>query len=128
MRKCIPMFIWLLSAHLVLSQDINTCHEVVGVIIEAIDVQSSDKVNEHLSPDFSMAGQTGEIAKMVLSQLLSQIGETVTASEKVGESSLEEGVELTYKITYEGMGERDATFLFNQKNQLQELTLFKMEV
>jgi len=110
------------------SQELETCQKIVNLTIESINNQSKAELEEHLAPDFSMAGHEGEIAKMILSQLLTQLDETVLSANMISDNKTDSGLELKYNIEYERKGAKQATFLFNDQNLLQELHLFKMQV
>jgi hypothetical protein len=110
------------------AQDISECRKIVDLTIESINNGSPDGLNTYLSDDFIIAGQKGEIAKMVLQQLFSQLGEKVKSHQEMKKNKMDKGLELVYNIDYMNMGLKEATFIFNESNLLTELTLFKMEV
>ena len=110
------------------SQNIEKCREVVKLTIEAINSKSTEKLNEHLAPDFTIANQEGEIAKLVLNQLVSQLNETVLSNNEINTEKINNTLELKYNIEYKKMGNKVASFVFNQDNQLKKLELFKMKV
>ena len=110
------------------AQDIGECRKIVNLTIESINNGSSESLNEYLSDDFSVSGQKGEIAKIVLKQLFSQLGEKVKSHQEIKQSKIDKGLELVYNIDYMKMGRKEATFIFNENNLLTELTLLKMEV
>ncbi len=110
------------------AQNIDECRKVVQLTTESITNASTSGLNDYLADDFSIAGQKGEIARVVLSQLLSQLGEIVKSSKETNIIKHDKALELIYSVEYEKMGIKEATFLFNEENQLQELNLFKMEV
>ena len=61
--------------------------EIVKATFDAINAKDVQKVVPYLADNFTIAGQQGEIAIMVLKQLVVQINETVTSWEKTGEKS-----------------------------------------
>jgi len=127
--KKIHLILLLSFAFLSISaQEIDQCREIVEVTIESINNQSTEDLKAHLSDDFSIAGQKGEMAKMVLAQLFSQLGESVKSYDEVNQYRKDDGIQLVYKIQYEKMGLVEATFTFSKKNLLKELSLFEMEV
>jgi len=128
MKKVILLFFMLLVFQTGFSQNIENCRDVVNLTIEAINSQSTKKLTEHLSKDFSIANQKGEVAKLVLNQLFAQLNETVSASNELSAEKNDNTLELKYNIEYEKMGNKTASFVFNQDNQLEQLELFKMEV
>jgi len=127
-RKIKTLIILLTLCQVAFSQDITKCEKIVELTIQAINKKSSSELENHLSEDFTMAGQKGSIAKLVLQQLLAQLGEKVNNYEKLDETTENEELELVYAIEYEKMGKKNATFIFSSDNQLKELNLFKMEV
>jgi len=127
--KKIHLLLLLSFAFLSISaQEIDQCKEIVKVTIESINNQSTEKLKGHLSDDFTIAGQKGEIAKLVLNQLFSQLGDSVKSYEEVSQNKIDDGIQLIYKIHYEKMGLKEATFTFNESNLLKELALFNMEI
>lgn len=128
MKKVILPFFMLLVFQTGFSQNIEKCRDVVNLTIEAIKSQSTKNLTEHLSPDFSIANRKGEVAKLVLNQLFTQLNETVLSSNEVSTEKINNTLELKYNIKYEKMGNKVASFVFNQDNQLEQLELFKMEV
>lgn len=129
MKQIIILLFMVLIYQTGFTQDIDKCNEVVKITIEAINNKSSETLEPYLASDFKIAGQTGEIAKMVMTQLFSQFGETVKSYKIKSSENENNTLTLIYAIEYdEKMGLKDATFVFNSDNKLKELTLFKMEV
>lgn len=81
----------------------------------------------HLSPDFTIAGYTGEVALLILPQLFDQLNMKVTNIKKVSEVKTDV-LTLVYEAEFGEMGVKQSTFIFNEKNQLKELGLLPMEV
>lgn len=81
-----------------------------------------------MADDFTITGQKGETAKVVLKQLFSQLGEKVISHQEIKQSKIDNGVELVHNIDYAKMGTKEATLIFNENNLLKELILFKMEI
>lgn len=128
MKNLFIFTLLLLTSKFALAQNIDECRKVVDLTIKSISNQSSEELKNYLSDDFTMAGQKGEIAKLVLNQLLSQFGQIVQSYKETEQVNLERGLELKYNIDYDQMGPKEATFIFNENNLLDELNLFKMEV
>lgn len=126
--KNLLFLILLFTALFSSAQNIDECRKIVGLTIKSINKQSSEGLKNYLSDDFTIAGQKGEMAKLVLNQLLSQLGDTVKYSKEIEQNILEEGIELKYNIDYAQIGIKEANFIFNKKNLLKELNLFQMEV
>ncbi len=128
MKNLFFLTLLLLTSQFTSAQNIDECRKVVDLTIKSINNHSSEELKNYLSDDFTMAGQKGEIAKSVLNQLLSQLGETVKTNKETEQNNLEGGVELKYNIDYANMGLKEATFIFNENNLLDELSLIKIEV
>ena len=118
----------MLASQMSTAQNIEECRKIVDLTVEAINKGSSENLNIYLSDEFSIAGQTGAIANMVLQQLFSQLGETVIGLQEIEQNTIDKGLELVYNIEYKKMGLKEAKFVFDEKSLLQELSLFKMEV
>ena len=125
LRILIPL---LFITQVTLAQDINKCRKIVELTIESINNSSSEGLNNYLADDFTIAGQNGELAKMVLNQLFSQLGESVNSQKEIRQNRTDKELELVYNIDYKAMGTKEAVFIFNENNLLKDLTLFKMEV
>ncbi len=110
------------------SQNTDKCRRAVIATIEAINSNDAKPLKPFLARNFSIADQTGFIAKMVLQQLFIQIDETVISSEETGIIQGDGELILEYEITYKEMGVRNSTFHFNNKNKLTEMKLFDMHV
>lgn len=128
MKNLFFLTLLLLTSQFTLAQNIDECRKVVDLTIKSINNQSSEEIKNYLSDDFTIAGQKGEIAKLVLNQLLSQLRDTVKSFKETEQNILEGGIELKYNIDYDQMGLKEATFIFNENNLLDELSIFKMEV
>ena len=116
------------TSNAIYTQNKNACQKVVELTIDAINMQSTTELKKQLSPQFRIAGQEGEIAIMVLDQLIPQLNEKVESHSQTSVHTVTEGLEVKYLIEYSGMGAKEATFLFNSSNQLLHLELFEMEV
>lgn len=128
MKKFILLVFLVGTGHIAFSQDIDVCRSIVDATLKGINDHSSENLQKYLAPNFSIAGQKGEMAKMVLTQLFTQLDETVQSSEVISEKKENGTLTSKYSIAYAKMGTREATFLFNEQNLLQELSLFSMEV
>ena len=128
LRKTIFICLVLFCIQSTLSQDIDKCKDIVTLTVESINQKSANKLKPHLASDFTIAGQTGEIAKMVLDQLVLQLNETIISHQEVSTNKTKQGLELKYNFEYKNMGVREAVFLFTKSNQLKDLKLFEMQV
>lgn len=128
MKKIQLVFLLLVAYQNIVAHNIEQCRAVVQLTIGCINHHSAEELSPHLSSEFTMAGQNGEVAKMVLRQLLSQLGETVLSHKELSENKEGTELRLSYKIEYQTLGEKEATFVFDSNNLLKELHLFKMEV
>jgi len=122
------LWILLFFSHTIIAQDITECTKVVDLTVTSINKQSTDELSKYLSDDFMIAGQKGVVAKIVLKQLFSQLGETVKSHHQEDVIESENELVLKYNIDYENKGLKEATFTFNRDNLLKGLELFEMEV
>ena len=128
MKKLLMVSLLILTSQFAHSQNIEECRKIVDLTIEGVNNGSSEKLSAFLSADFSIAGQKGAIANMVLQQLFAQLGESVIHHDEIKQNTIDKGLELVYSIEYKNMGVKEAKFIFDEKNLLQELNLFEMEV
>ena len=110
------------------AQSITECEKVVQETVNAINNHSTEGLQKHLSPDFECSGQKGNVATLVLNQIVVQLNEHVSKYEKISESKDENSLTLVYKFTYSRVGERTSTFVFNKENKIKRLNLFAVMV
>ncbi|QYJ67169.1 aspartyl protease family protein [Flavobacterium litorale] len=111
-----------------MAQDVKECKKIVQITAEGINTKSSAVLETKLAPDFSIAGQTGSIAKMVLQQLFGQLNDQVENYKEINQTNTSKGLELGYNFFYKQRGAVETTFVFNKQNQLTDLQLFGMQV
>ncbi len=128
MKKGIVLLFISLIGQFVFSQDLEKCKEVVKITTEAINSKSVIELQKHLAADFEIAGQKGKIAKKVLPLLVTQLNEKVLEYKELNNKREQNSLTLIYNITYEKMGTKSATFVFNDQNQLKSVKLFEMKV
>lgn len=122
------VFLFLAVAATVCAQNTSERDRIVAIAYDAINSKDAVPLMPHLADDFSIAGQSGDIAKFILQQLFAQLGVTITDIEKLSEESTADGTILIYKAVFGEMGERTSTFVFNPENKLQVLELLEMQV
>ena len=128
MKTFAPLFFIILYVQIGFSQDIDSCRAVVVQTVKAINAESETAIESHLAADFEMAGHKGEIAKLVASQLISQLGDTIESYEEASQKFEENKLVLTYSLTYAERGQKNATFVFNEQNLLLKMELFTIQV
>ena len=128
-QRIITFFALIFLPQLLLNaQDIKACEMIVQKTIESINSKSADNLTPHLANDFTIAGQTGDIAKMIFPQLFSQLNDKVLSSKLLTQKTNQHFLELVYQFEYEGMGIKETIFQFNGDNKMTALTLFEMQV
>lgn len=128
MKTFAPLFFIILYVQIGFSQDIDSCRAVVVQTVKAINAESEIVIEPHLAADFEMAGNKGEIAKLVANQLISQLGDTIESYEEVSQKFEENKLVLTYSFTYAERGQKNATFVLNEQNLLLKMELFTIQV
>ncbi|MCF6297393.1 MAG: aspartyl protease family protein [Flavobacteriaceae bacterium] len=128
MKVVVAILLTILTIQTSLSQNLEQCREIVKITTEAINTKSTVELENNLASDFEIANQKGQMAKIVLKQLFTQLGETVESYKEINTQTLENTLILTYSIYYSKMGEKNAIFVFDEQNKLKKLELFKMEV
>ncbi len=109
----------------VFAQDKAACEKVVAITYSAVQSKNTDSLLQYLSEDFTIAGQTGEIARKVLPQLFGRLD---ILSFKALTAVQSEFLTLEYETEFVKLGSRKSTFIFNNQNQLKELRLLEIEV
>ena len=127
MKNIATIIIILGVINMAIAQDVTVCEKIVGQTYDAISKKNADLIMPYLADDFSIAGQTGEIAKMIMPQLFSQLNTQIGNIKKVSEIKTDV-LTLVYEADFEGIGLKTSTFVFGQDNKLKALELLKMEV
>lgn len=128
MKKIIYTSLMILISPLVFfSQSVLECENNVKRIIESFNAKTPEQLENLYAPDFTFSNQKGEIAKRIVPTLFKQMNDKITDSKQL-EVIQTENIKLIYEFTYSGLGKKRSTFVFNDKNQLKEMELFKMEV
>ncbi|OIQ21316.1 MAG: hypothetical protein BM557_03430 [Flavobacterium sp. MedPE-SWcel] len=122
------LFITLSFTTTTIAQDVKKCKEVIAITAEGINSKSSKALENKLAPDFTIANQTGSIAKMVLQQLFGQLNDHVDDYTEISKTKTDKGLEIKYNFVYKQRGPVKTTFVFNKQNLLAELQLFGMQV
>jgi len=128
LKKLTTLTLTILLSGSIFGQNLEECRQIVNLTIESLNTKSTESLKEKLSEDFSIAGQKGEIARMVVTQLFSQLNDEVTSFRESSQKRKDYSLTLKYDVDYKGRGRTEATFIFNADNLLTELELFSMEV
>jgi len=110
------------------SQDDNTPHSIANDIAQAINSKDESILTARLAENFTIAGQTGHVAKIVLKQLFSQLGDSVLTVEEKSITETADGTELNYLFHYRDRGETSTRIVLEKSGKLSSLELFPMEV
>lgn len=110
------------------AQSITECEKIVQETVNAINTRSTESLQTHLSSDFECSGQKGNIATLVLNQIVGQLNEHISKYEKLSENNNGKELTLVYKFSYSRLGERTTTFVFNEENKIKRLDLFTVMV
>jgi hypothetical protein len=116
-----------MTAGVCYSQNAGECEKIVALTVDALNTASPEKILPYLSEDFTMMAYTGEIAKQILTQMITQLGK-VTSFEKTNENSDGDELTLNYSFEYETAGQRATTFVFDGGNRLKSAELAKVAV
>ena len=128
LKKTLPLLLCLFLASSVWAQDVEQCKNVADKFFTAVSNHSTEGLADYLAPDFRMAGYGQPMATTILNQLIPQINETVNDYEIVEQQAADDSLVLKYKVNYKGMGEKEATFIFNSDNLVKECELIKVQV
>ncbi len=111
------------------AQSLKECQTVVEIAVESINTKSTAGLKAHLADDFSCLGQKGTIAQMVLEQLVAKLDGKVSDIKLVSREEGEGRLTLIYDFRYSHKPEpQKTTFVFNKKNQVEQLDLLKAGV
>ena len=129
MKRLAFLFLALVCAFHVYSQDIDECRKVVNIAIDAVNNRSTDELKKHLSSDFTCAGKSGAIAIKVMELLVNQLNEHISDISEISEQQENGTLTLVYDFNYsKKLGHKNATFVFNANNQLKQLELLSVQV
>jgi len=122
------LLIFFITFQIVFAQDILKCREIVKLTVESINNKSTEKLESHLSENFKIVGRSGAKAKKVLKQLFVVLDENIKSFKEIKSNKEGEQLTLIYDIEYGKIGKKNSVFTFNSKNELDELSLFKMKI
>lgn len=108
-------------------QNTETCEKIVMEIYDGINLKKASHLLKYLADDFSMAGQKGEIAKMIFPEYIAKLGEKVSGTKKIKETQTDV-LTLIYGATFADMGMKNSTFVFDKSNKLLEMDLLPTKV
>ncbi len=100
MKRLAFLFLALVCAFHVYSQDIDECRKVVNIAIDAVNNRSTDELKKHLSSDFTCAGKSGAIAIKVMELLVTQLDEHISDIRKISEQQENGTLTLVYDFNY----------------------------
>jgi len=111
-----------------IGQSISECRKIVEVTVEALNTKSSEMIEQHLATDFTIAGQEGPVAIMVLKQIIAQLADPIISYEEVSHLENENSLVLVYDFEYKEKGSQETQITFDKNNKIKSLDLFKMTV
>jgi hypothetical protein len=126
-RILIILLVVVFARSILKSQNTAECLKTVDLTVQAINQKKSELIIPFLASDFTISGQKGDIAKLILRQLFAQLNDSVIEFNKVSELK-SDSVVLIYDFVYKKLGKKTATFIFNKDSKLKYLELFKMQV
>lgn len=110
------------------AQNVTECDLIVKNTVESVNTNSTKSLDPFLDANFSTAGYSGAIAKMIFSQLITGLKDKIVSFEKKSELKTNQGISLIYNFVYEKMGAKETTFEFSKENKLIKLDLFPVRV
>ena len=111
-----------------IGQSISECRKIVEVTVEALNTKSSEMIEQHLATEFTIAGQEGPVAIMVLKQIIAQLADPIISYEEVSHLENENSLVLVYDFEYKEKGSQETQITFDKNNKIKSLDLFKMTV
>lgn len=112
-----------------MTQDKVSKEELVKTIAASINQQNIDELKPHLSDDFQISGRVPPISVKILEQLVGQLNERVEEYSWKKTDLNSQGFQTHfYQFTYNGLGEREVSFIVNEQGKITELELVKMTV
>ena len=129
MKRLAFLFLALVCAFHVYSQDFDECRKVVNIAVDAVNNRSTDELKKYLASDFTCAGKSGAIAIKVMELLVNQLNEHISDISEISEQQGNGTLTLVYDFNYsKKLGHKNATFVFNANNQLKQLELLSIQV
>ena len=111
-----------ISSHTVMGQTTQTCEKIVLQIYDGINQKKARHLLPYLSDGFSMAGQTGEIAKLIFPEYISKLNTTVSNIKLISKTNTKV-LTLVYEAKFADMGVMKSTFIFDKDNKLVNMDL-----
>lgn len=128
MKKTVLIILLLSIAIVTKAQNTEKCRNIVQIAINSVNTQSTSVLTKHLADNFEIANQKGEIAKIVLKQLIKQLNDTIISYKETEKLTNDSILTLKYQLTYKKIGEKQAIFSFNKENKITHLELLKIMV
>ena len=110
------------------AQNKTDYEKVIAAIVEAINNQAPEQLERFLAPDFEMAGHRTPVANRLLPVMIRQLNEEVQDFKRVSRTESDGRLTLVYNFVYSRLGERTATFVFNENNLLIQAELLEARV
>lgn len=127
--KKIMLLLFLAFTNINLSaQDITKCRKLVDLAVNAVNSKSSNQLEEHLAPNFTISKVPSPTAVRVLNILVAQLDDTILSKEEKSTHKDKDLLTLNYTFHYKKLGQKEASFVFNKQNQFVEISLLKIEV
>lgn len=103
-------------------QNSADCEKIVLQVYEGINKKNGKPLEVHLSDRFEIAGQKGDIARLVFVELISKFNDKVSDIKKVSESK-DDKLTLVFEAQFKDMGKQKSTFTFDKNNKLTNVEL-----
>ena len=128
MRKISLTFLIILISLTSYAQDTNKCKAIIDIAIKAVNNQTITELEKHLASNFVISNQKGKTAKLVLKQLITQLNDSIKSYSYKEIKKSDSTLTLLYNLRYKKLGEKEASFTFNNNNKILELELLKIKV
>lgn len=128
MRYTVLIVLLAINTFYLKAQSLTDCEVVVQETVNAINSHSPNVLRQHLSSNFECSGHKGEIAQVILKQIITRLNDTVFKFEKTEEKLDNSGLTLVYNFNYSKLGKRTTTFVFDEENKIKRLDLFTVLV
>ncbi len=110
------------------SQDLKKCRAIINLIEQSVNEGSDEKIESYLASDFSIANQSGPFARVILKQMLPQLGVTIISSKELDVTTDDDVATFKYLNTFKNKGVVEGTYTFNKNNEIASIEIFKMIV
>ncbi|MDR1056248.1 MAG: aspartyl protease family protein [Prevotellaceae bacterium] len=129
MKKIIlNLLLIIVPAMNVLAQPCDEHKNIINNVIGTINSKNVEELKKYLADDFTISEYSGNIAVLILNQIISQLNDEVAESKFIDEQKNGNLTIIQYEFNYNKLGNRLTTFTINDENKICRLDVMDIGV